>query len=90
MKTYLISYDLIRPETSPEYVRLFNMIKSAGIWAKPLASVWLIKSTLPAINIVNQLRTVTDANDKIYVTEVTQDWATFNVAKIVTDWLRQP
>ena len=44
MKTYLITYDLIKPENSVDYTRLFANIKSHIFWAKPMASVWLIKT----------------------------------------------
>lgn len=88
MKTYLISYDLIRPESSPEYTRLINMIKTAAIWAKPLKSVWLIKSPLGSMEILNKLRSVTDPNDKILVIEVVNNWSSYNLPKDVTDWMK--
>lgn len=88
MKTYLISYDLIRPESSPEYTRLINLIKTATTWAKPLESLWLIKSNLASAEIMNQLRTVIDANDKILIIEVTNDWISLNLAKEVIDWMK--
>lgn len=89
MKTYLISYDLIKPESSPDYVRLINTIKTATNWAKPLESVWLVKTTLSSAQIRDELRKVTDANDKILVIEVTNNWASFNLPKTVTDWMKQ-
>lgn len=88
MKTYLVSYDLIRPESSPEYTRLINLIKTAASWAKPLQSVWLIKSPLGAMEILNKLRSEVDANDKVIVIEVTNDWASFNLPKEIADWMR--
>lgn len=89
MKTYLVSYDLIRPESSPEYTRLINLIKTATNWAKPLESVWFIKTDLSSMDIVNKLRAVIDANDKLLVIEVTNDWTSFNVSKDVAEWMRK-
>lgn len=89
MKTYLISYDLIRPETLSDYIRLFNTIKSARFWAKPLLSVWLVKTTLSSAQIRDELRKVIDANDKILVIEVTNSWASYNLPKEVTEWMQQ-
>ncbi|MDO8183357.1 MAG: hypothetical protein Q7T49_00005 [bacterium] len=89
MKTYLITYDLIRPESSPDYTRLFNYIKSHISWAKPMASTWIIKTDMEAVDIVNQIRTVTDSNDKILVIEVTSDWASFNNPNDVVEWMRE-
>lgn len=79
MKTYLISYDLIKPDTNPEYTMLMKMIKSANRWSKPLKSTWLIQTDLSSLDIVNQLKSVIDANDKIYVTEITRNWASINL-----------
>lgn len=89
MKTYLISYDLIKPESLPEYIRLFNTIKTAAFWAKPLQSVWLVKTTLSSAQIRDELRKVIDANDKLLVIEVTNNWAAYNLPKEVTDWMQQ-
>ncbi len=89
MKTYLISYDLARPESSPEYVRLVQMIKTANFWTKPMKSFWLIKTDLTSLDIVKQLKSVTDENDKIYVTEVTRNWTSSNLAEKTVNWLKQ-
>jgi hypothetical protein len=88
MKTYLISYDLIMPESRPEYVRLINAIKSYNYWAKPLKSLWLIKTDSPALQVMNHLRTFTDANDKILVIEVTNDWVVYNLLDAVVNWMK--
>lgn len=89
MKTYLISYDLIKPESLPEYIRLFDMIKTATFWAKPLRSVWLVKTTLSSTQIRDELMKVIDVNDKIMIIEVTNNWAAYGLSKEVTDWMQQ-
>lgn len=89
MRTYLVSYDLIRPETLPDYIRLLNTIKSAPFWAKPLKSVWLVKTTLSSAQIRDELLKVIDQNDKIMVIEVTNNWAAFGLPKEVVDWMQQ-
>lgn len=89
MKTYLISYDLIRPESFPDYVRLFNTIKSAKFWAKPLKSVWFVKTTLSSAQIRDELMKVIDRNDKIMIIEVTNNWAAYNLPTEVTDWMQK-
>lgn len=88
MKTYLISYDLIYPETSPQYTELIKIIKTATYWAKPLQSVWLIKTTMNSMQILQQLRRVVDGNDKIIVIDVGNDWASFNLPQDVVDWMK--
>lgn len=89
MKTYLISYDLIKPETLPDYKRLTDTIKTATYWAKPLKSVWFVKTTLSAAQIRAELRKVTDVNDKILVIEITNNWASYGLPKDVTDWMQK-
>lgn len=89
MKTYLISYDLIKPESLPEYIRLFSTIKTATFWAKPLRSVWLVKTTLSSAQIRDELMEVIDANDKIMIIEVTNNWATYGLSEEVINWMQK-
>lgn len=88
MKTYLISYDLIKPESSPDYARLISMIKSSKYWAKPLESVWLIKTGLSSNEVALKLKEVVDSNDKFLVIEITNDWTSLNLSQEVINWMR--
>jgi len=89
MKIYLISYDLTIPESSLDYERLIKTIQdSFEYWAKPLKSLWLIKTAQPRDEVMRVLRTVTDPNDKILVIEVTSDWIAFNINSEVIEWMR--
>ncbi len=76
MNTYLISYDLIRP--GKDYTRLIEYFRSFTYWAKPLESVWLIKSTLGAEQLRNAIQVHMDGNDKILVIDVTKRAAAWN------------
>jgi hypothetical protein len=89
MKTYLISYDLVKPESSPEYSELIEMIKTANFWTKPMKSFWLIKTDLTSLDIIRQLQSVISGADKIYVVEVTKNWTAFNLADQAVSWLKQ-
>ncbi len=89
MKTYLISYDLIKPEKIVDYKRLIDTIKTATFWAKPLKSVWLVKTDLSSEQIRNELMKVIDVNDKLLIIEVTNNWASYGLPKDVTDWMNQ-
>ncbi len=89
MKTYLISYDLGLPETYNDYKTLINYIKSYSNWAKPLKSVWLVKTDKKISQVRDEIRTLVDLNDKIFVINITKiGWATFNISKDVTDWMK--
>lgn len=88
MKTYLISYDLGIPETSSEYEKIINYIKSLGDWAKPLKSQWFVVSGEDIKDIRNNLKSLTDSNDKILIMDVVGDnWATERISDKVTDWM---
>lgn len=89
MKTFLISYDLIGPETRDDYVHLINHIKSFTFWAKPLKSLWLVKTDKGIAEIRNELKQYADSNDKILVIDVTNaNWATSNISSQITDWMK--
>lgn len=89
MNTLLISYDLRIPETSEDYKKLIDYIKTLGDWAKPLKSVWIIKTFKSTSDIRDELIQKTDANDGLLVIDVTnRDWATSGILKEVTDWMK--
>ncbi len=89
MKTFLISYDLGLPETQSDYVVLSNYLKSLyTFWARPVKSVWIIKSDKNAAQIRDEIKLGLDQNDKLIVVELSGDWGTSNVSKEVTDWMK--
>jgi len=88
MNTYLISYNLIKPETSLDYARLVAKIQAYTYWAKPLRNVWIIQTPLPVAQIRDNLRLSMGANDTILVIEVTRNWASLGLPKEVTDWMK--
>lgn len=89
MKTFLISYDLGVPETHSSYVVLSNYLKSLyANWARPVKSVWIIKSDKDAGQIRDEIKLALDANDKLIVVEMSGNWGTYNVSKEVTDWMK--
>jgi len=89
MNTYLVSYDLGLPETYNDYKILIEYIKSYSRWAKPLQSVWFIKTDKTVAQVRDEIKALVDSNDKILVINVTQKgWGTFHVSKDVTDWMK--
>ena len=88
MNTYIISYDLIRP--GKDYSILINHIKTYAKWAKPLESVWLVKSSLTAEQVRNAVMAHVDVNDKLVVIEVTSRAAAwFNLPQDVSTWIKE-
>ena len=89
MKTFLISYDPGVPETHSSYVVLSNYLKSLySNWARPVRSVWIIKSDKDAGQIRDEIKLSLDANDKLIVVEMSGNWGTYNVSKEVTEWMK--
>ncbi|MDR6952600.1 hypothetical protein J2X65_001955 [Ancylobacter sp. 3268] len=88
MKTYLISYDLLKP--GADYTRLFDAIKAIanGYW-HCLDSVWLINTVLSAAEIRDVLIKHIDANDKLLVILQGNDWATYNIPANGNEWLKK-
>lgn len=89
MKTLLISYDLGSPETYEDYKILINHIKTFSSWAKPLKSVWIVKTDRSVGEVRDELRRKVDSNDKVFVIDVTRTaWASYNVSTEVTGWMK--
>lgn len=91
MRTYLISYDLGLPENHSSYIELASRIKSFHPnWARPVKSVWIVKSDKNARQIRDQIKQGLDQNDKVIIVELKgSSWGTYNISKEVTDWLRK-
>lgn len=90
-KVYIVSYDLRLPETRLDYQRLIQHIKSSySFWAKPLKSVWLIRTEKGIAEVRDELRGFLDSNDQLVILDVTgADWATYGITAEVTTWMRQ-
>lgn len=90
MKTFLISYDLGSPETYDDYKLLFQYIKSYDLWAHPLQSVWFVTTDKTLSQVRDEIKNGNvDKNDKVLIIDVTKTgWATSNVSKVVTDWMK--
>lgn len=89
MKTLLISYDLMSPETREDYEELIDYIKSFTKWAKPLLSVWLVKTNKSCSKVRDEIKLKTDSNDKILVMNVTGvSWASRGLSKKTTTWMK--
>lgn len=88
MRTYLVSYDLKQPATIYNYNTIGNAIKSFGIWAKPLESLWLIKTDLTALQAYNHLVRFIRPGDKLLVIHVDNDWVSCGIDNIVINWMK--
>jgi hypothetical protein len=86
MKTIQINYDLRKP--GRDYRPVYDYIKSHGVWARPLQSLWLVRTTKSASTIRDELKRLVDRNDKVVTFNVTGDaWAT-NFSDAHTKWMK--
>lgn len=88
MKTYLISYDLKQPASVYNYNKIGGAIRSFGIFAKPLESLWLIKTNFTALQVYNYLIKYIHSGDKLLVIHVDNDWIAYNLENSVINWMR--
>jgi len=88
IKTFLISYDLIGGEPRIAYQKLREAIISSSYWAKPLESLYVIKSDLSATEIASRLKLSMHVSDRLLVIEVGKEWASLNLSIEVVNWLR--
>lgn len=74
MRTIQINYDLRKPGRN--YQPVYDYIKSYGVYAKPLKSLWLVRTSKTASQVRDDLMKLVDSNDEVLVFDVTGDaWA---------------
>lgn len=80
MKTYIVTYDLCRP--GQNYTSLLSSLAAMPGAVHYQQSAWLVRHRGDAVVLRDQLRTLMDRNDKLFVAEVTIDaaWLVANVA----------
>ncbi len=86
MNVIQINYDLITP--GKDYARLFKYIK-AHAWAKPLKSMWFIKTNKTATQVRDELKGFVDKNDKVVAVDVTDSWWGTNFSDSHTAWMKK-
>ncbi len=64
MQCYIISYDLINQS---DYKSLHKAIKSYGTWAHISESIWAVYTSSSAKQIRDNLSSVMDGDDRIFV-----------------------
>ena len=77
MESYIITYDL--KYSSNNYDDLIDKIKNYPKWAHVNESVWIVKSNTSAEDIRNNLTTVINSNDSLFVGTLTGEASWRNV-----------
>lgn len=77
MTSKIIEYDLCSPGAN--YDALYEAIKSFGTWAHITESTWFVKTDSTYVQIRDKLLAEMDANDRLFVAELTGAAAWHNV-----------
>jgi hypothetical protein len=83
---FIITYDLINP--SSNYEELLKKIKSHNSWAKLGRYSFIISSNEKPAQIRDGLKTVLQANDKLFVGIVKAPAAWIGLSDDVSQWIR--
>lgn len=86
MATYMIGYDLHRPEQ--DYARLIDALKEYGTWWHYLDSTWLVVTPQTAQQIRDNLRQFIDGDDELLVLRVKREAAWAGFSQHASDWLK--
>lgn len=84
-KAYIITYDLSNP--GQRYEALLKKIKAYPKWARLGGSSYIIVTPQDHVQIRDNLKTVLDRNDKIFVSIVKAPAAWYNLGDEVSQWL---
>lgn len=77
MTSKIIEYDLC--SSGANYDALYEAIKSFGTWAHITESTWLVKTDSTCVQIRDKLLAKMDANDRLFVAELTGAAAWHNI-----------
>jgi hypothetical protein len=87
MNTILVSYDLHAP--GKDYSKLKEHLNSYGSWAKPLESLWLVRTTFTAEQVRDAAKKHVDQNDKIFAVDITGKASAWNnLPDDVSNWIK--
>jgi hypothetical protein len=86
MKSYLITYDLMKP--GQNYEKLYEAIKNVGPWCHLLESNWVVKSDLTAAQIRDKITPHIDKSDKLFVAQLSRDAAWIGLSEEISKWLK--
>lgn len=72
MPPFIVTYDLVKEESSEDYKPLIADLRERGA-QRYQASCWLVNLANTAEQVYNHYRTMLDENDKLMVSELTEN-----------------
>lgn len=83
---YFIAYDLRKPDRN--YDDLIKELKSFGTWWHQTGSVWIVVTSKTTVEVRDYLKQFIDANDKLFVAQVSKNWAASGFTEQEYNWLK--
>jgi CRISPR/Cas system-associated endoribonuclease Cas2 len=78
MPLYLVSYDLRNHATFGQYENLIAAITQLG-GSRVQLSEWVVRRNEASVTLRDQLRPFIHAQDRLLVSEITANWASWNI-----------
>lgn len=85
MYSYAISYDLNKTK---DYEAVHDKIRAYGTYAKVLESFWVVKSSQTAEQIRDNVGSVIDSDDELFVAKLTGAAAWRGLGSKTSEWLK--
>lgn len=84
---YFINLTLQAPEE--QYPALLETIKAIGSWSNRLRGCWLVESRMSARQIRDILKAHLKSGDRIFVGQMTRNWAATNMGEGFPEWMER-
>ena len=86
MTSYLLSYDLMKEESSAAYQPLWDELKRLGA-QKTQYSLWLVSANKTAKEVHDHFRQLLDKNDRLWVAELVRNHNRSNTIAGTDAWI---
>lgn len=86
-KAYIVSYDLVTP--GQNYERVIQKIKQNSGWARLGGSAYVVLSDKSPVDIRNDIASVMDKSDKLFVGALHAPAAWIGLTDEVSEWLKK-
>ncbi|NSY48466.1 CRISPR-associated protein Cas2 [Agrobacterium tumefaciens] len=87
MPPFIVTYDLVKEESSEDYKPLIEDLKERGAQRYQL-SCWLVNLDNTAAQVYDHYKAMLDSNDKLMVSELTDNHKQAGNFKGTNDWIK--
>lgn len=84
-----LAQDLRTESGKAAYANLVNAVTALGPWSDRMVDTWIVESKLSASRIRDLLKPHLKPNDRLFVAQITQNWASFAMGPQFPQWIRR-